>query len=108
MGVRISVDDFGTGYSSLSYLQQLPVDELKIDKSFVIGMANGEDDALVREIIDLAHNLRLRVVAEGVETAEVCDRLRLLGCDAAQGFFIHRPAPVVNVANWMERRLLAL
>ncbi len=105
MGVWISVDDFGTGYSSLSYLRQLPVDELKIDKSFVIGMAHGEDDALVRGIIDLAHNLRLRVVAEGVESEEVCNRLRALGCDAAQGYFIHRPAPLVNVANWMGKRL---
>jgi diguanylate cyclase len=101
MGVRIAVDDFGTGYSSLSYLRQLPVDELKIDRSFIIGMASGEDDALVRGIIDLAHNLRLRVVAEGVETVEVRDRLRALGCDAAQGYFIHRPAPAPDVAAWI-------
>jgi diguanylate cyclase (GGDEF)-like protein len=101
MGVRIAVDDFGTGYSSLSYLRQLPVDELKIDRSFIIGMAGGEDDALVRGIIDLAHNLRLRVVAEGVETEDVRDRLRALGCDAAQGFFIHRPAPVAEVSHWI-------
>jgi EAL domain-containing protein (putative c-di-GMP-specific phosphodiesterase class I) len=106
MGVRISVDDFGTGYSSLSYLRRLPVDELKIDKSFVIGLASGEDDALVRSIIDLAHNLRLRVIAEGVETAEVRDRLRALGCDAAQGFFICRPAPARQVAAWMESQYL--
>lgn len=102
MGVRISVDDFGTGYSSLSYLRRLPVDELKIDKSFVIGLANGEDDALVRSIIDLAHNLGLRVIAEGVENAEVKERLRALGCDAAQGFFICRPAPATEVAAWIE------
>jgi diguanylate cyclase (GGDEF)-like protein len=102
MGVRISVDDFGTGYSSLSYLRQLPVDELKIDKSFVIGMANGEDDALVRGIIDLAHNLRLRVVAEGVETEVVRDRLRALGCDAAQGYFIQRPAAASQIVKWMD------
>ena len=106
MGVKISVDDFGTGYSSLSYLRRLPVDELKIDKSFVIGMANGEDDALVRSIIDLAHNLGLRVIAEGVETEEVRDRLRELGCDAAQGFFICRPAPAKKVADWIESQLL--
>jgi diguanylate cyclase (GGDEF)-like protein len=103
MGVRIAVDDFGTGYSSLSYLRQLPVDELKIDRSFIIGMAGGEDDALVRGIIDLAHNLRLRVVAEGVETEEVRDRLRALGCDAAQGFFIHRPAPAAEIDNWISK-----
>jgi diguanylate cyclase len=102
MGVRIAVDDFGTGYSSLSYLRQLPVDELKIDRSFVIGMASGEDDALVRGIIDLAHSLRLRVVAEGVETEDVRNRLRALGCDAAQGFFIHRPAAAAAVSAWIE------
>jgi diguanylate cyclase (GGDEF)-like protein len=102
MGVRIAVDDFGTGYSSLSYLRQLPVDELKIDRSFIIGMASGEDDALVRGIIDLAHNLRLRVVAEGVETEDVRDRLCALGCDAAQGFYIHRPAPAAEVATWIQ------
>jgi diguanylate cyclase (GGDEF)-like protein len=102
MGVRLSVDDFGTGYSSLSYLRQLPVDELKIDKSFVIGLANGEDDALVRSIIDLAHNLRLRVIAEGVETPEARDRLRLLGCDAAQGYYIHRPGPAPAIAEWIS------
>ena len=104
MGVRIAVDDFGTGYSSLSYLRQLPVDELKIDRSFVIGMAGGEDDALVRGIIDLAHSLRLRVVAEGVETEDVRDRLRALGCDAAQGYFIHRPAPAPEVARWIAEQ----
>jgi diguanylate cyclase (GGDEF)-like protein len=104
MGVRIAVDDFGTGYSSLSYLRQLPVDELKIDRSFIIGMAGGEDDALVRGIIDLAHNLRLRVVAEGVETEDVRDRLRALGCDAAQGFFIHRPAPLEQVSRWIAEQ----
>jgi diguanylate cyclase (GGDEF)-like protein len=102
LGVRISVDDFGTGYSSLSYLRRLPVDELKIDKSFVIGLASGEDEALVRSIIDLAHNLRLRVIAEGVETAEVRDRLCTLGCDAAQGYFIHRPAPAAEIAEWIK------
>ena len=93
MGVRLIVDDFGTGYSSLSYLRQLPVDQLKIDRSFVIGLAAGEDDALVRSIIDLAHNLRLKVIAEGVESADVRDLLLQFGCDAAQGHFISRPAP---------------
>ena len=101
MGVRLIVDDFGTGYSSLSYLRKLPVDQLKIDRSFVIGLASGEDDALVRSIIDLAHNLRLKVIAEGVESADVRDLLLQFGCDAAQGHFISRPAPRVQIAKWM-------
>ena len=101
MGVRLIVDDFGTGYSSLSYLRKLPVDQLKIDRSFVIGLASGEDDALVRSIIDLAHNLRLKVIAEGVESADVRDLLLQFGCDAAQGHFISRPAPRVEIAKWM-------
>jgi diguanylate cyclase (GGDEF)-like protein len=101
MGVRLIVDDFGTGYSSLSYLRKLPVDQLKIDRSFVIGLASGEDDALVRSIIDLAHNLRLSVIAEGVETAEVRDLLLEFGCDAAQGHYISRPAPQPAISRWM-------
>ena len=104
MGVRLIVDDFGTGYSSLSYLRKLPVDQLKIDRSFVIGLASGEDDALVRSIIDLAHNLRLKVIAEGVESAEVRDLLLQFGCDAAQGHFISRPAPRVEIAKWMANQ----
>jgi diguanylate cyclase (GGDEF)-like protein len=104
MGVRVVIDDFGTGYSSLSYLRQLPVDELKIDRSFVLGLSEGEDDTLVRCLIDLAHNLGLRVVAEGVETAEVCQQLTELGCDAAQGYYISRPGPAEQVAGWMTRQ----
>jgi diguanylate cyclase len=103
MGIRLVVDDFGIGYSSLSYLRRLPVDELKIDQSFVIGLAQGEDDALVRSIIDLAHNLRLNVVAEGVETEEVRDHLLALGCDAAQGHFISRPAPAADIAAFIAQ-----
>jgi EAL domain-containing protein (putative c-di-GMP-specific phosphodiesterase class I) len=104
MGVRIVIDDFGTGYSSLSYLRRLPVDELKIDRSFVLGLSEGEDDTLVRCLIDLAHNLGLRVVAEGVETLEVCQQLTELGCDAAQGYFISRPGPAEEVAEWITRQ----
>jgi diguanylate cyclase (GGDEF)-like protein len=102
MGVGLIVDDFGTGYSSLSYLRKLPVDQLKIDRSFVIGLASGEDDALVRSIIDLAHNLRLKVIAEGVESKAVRDLLLQFGCDAAQGHYISRPAPRPTIARWME------
>jgi diguanylate cyclase (GGDEF)-like protein len=101
MGVRLIVDDFGTGYSSLSYLRRLPVDQLKIDQSFVIGLAAGEDDTLVRSIIDLAHNLGLTVVAEGVETAEVRQRLLALGCDLAQGHHISRPGPAADIAAFI-------
>ncbi len=104
MGIRLIVDDFGTGYSSLSYLRKLPVDQLKIDQSFVIGLAGGEDDALVGSIIDLAHNLRLSVTAEGVETKEVRDLLLARGCDAAQGHFISRPAPAAVISAWMAQQ----
>jgi diguanylate cyclase len=100
MGVRIAIDDFGTGYSSLSYLRRLPIDELKIDRSFVAGLLSGIDDVIVRSTIDLAHNLGLRVVAEGVENDDVRVRLASLGCDAAQGTFICAPAPAGAVRAW--------
>lgn len=104
-GFKLSIDDFGTGYSSLAYLKRLPVDELKIDKSFVMGMETGEDDAMiVRSTIDLAHNLGLTVVAEGVETAAIQDRLRALACDEAQGYHIARPLPVDDFLAWQARQ----
>lgn len=94
MGVRLSIDDFGTGYSSLSYLQRLPVHMVKIDKSFVTGMiANSNNIAIIRSIIDLGHNLGLKVIAEGVEDRETCDELKALGCDMGQGYYFGRPAP---------------
>ena len=93
-GVRLSIDDFGTGYSSLAWLQNLPVHQLKIDKSFVRDAGGNAKDALiVRSVIDLGHNLGLRVVGEGIETAETCALLRDLGCDEGQGFYLGRPAP---------------
>jgi len=104
-GFKLSIDDFGTGYSSLAYLKRLPVDELKIDKSFVMGMETGEDDAMiVRSTIDLAHNLGLTVVAEGVETAAILEQLRTLACDEAQGYHITRPLPVEDFLAWQARQ----
>ena len=102
-GVRLSIDDFGTGYSSLSYLRKLPVDRLKVDKSFVIHMTENEGDAkIVRSTIDLAHNLGLEVVAEGVETQEVLDRLTEMGCDAAQGYYMSKPLPANELTHWLK------
>ena len=103
MGVGLAIDDFGTGYSSLSYLRQLPLDELKIDRSFVKGVADG-DDAIVRSTIDLAHSIGLTVVAEGVESEAVRDRLRELGCDAAQGIFLAAPGPSADIRRWIARQ----
>ena len=101
LGFKLSIDDFGTGYSSLAYLKRLPVDELKIDQSFVKSMQTDPDDAkIVRSTIDLAHNLGLTVVAEGVENARVWDMLRELNCDQAQGYHMGKPMPADAFANW--------
>jgi diguanylate cyclase (GGDEF)-like protein/PAS domain S-box-containing protein len=103
MGVRLSVDDFGTGYSSLTHLRELPIDEIKIDKSFVAGMARSEADAaIVRTVIDLAHNLGKQVCAEGVEDEKTASRLREMGCDLAQGFWISRAMPAEELMNWLR------
>ncbi len=102
-GVRVSIDDFGTGYSSLAYLKQLPVDEIKIDKSFVTGMAHDSDDAaIVRSTIDLAHNIGLRVVAEGVEDQATYDLLAGMHCDAVQGYFVSRPIEIEDLLGWLQ------
>jgi EAL domain-containing protein (putative c-di-GMP-specific phosphodiesterase class I) len=94
MGVTIAIDDFGTGFSSLSYLSKLPVDTLKIDRSFVTDMTAGPQGlALVSTIINLAHSLKLNVVAEGVETEEQSRLLRLLRCNEMQGFLLSKPVP---------------
>jgi EAL domain-containing protein (putative c-di-GMP-specific phosphodiesterase class I) len=104
MGTRISIDDFGTGYSSLSYLSNLPIDELKIDQSFVMKMITDEDSAvIVHSTIDLAHRLGLKVVAEGVETEDTLNRLEVLGCDSAQGYYISRPIPAKDMIEWSKR-----
>ena len=103
-GFKLSIDDFGTGYSSLAYLKRLPVDELKIDKSFVIGMERDADDAkIVRSTIDLAHNLGLTVVAEGVENAAIWNLLHRQGCDEGQGYHMSRPLPSAQFAAWAAR-----
>ncbi|MEO5680688.1 MAG: EAL domain-containing protein [Acidimicrobiales bacterium] len=97
-GISLSIDDFGTGYSSLSYLKRLPVHEVKIDKSFVLNMTVEEDDAsIVRSVVDLARNLRLRVVAEGVEDAPTLAALAALGCDSVQGYYLSRPVPAATL-----------
>jgi EAL domain-containing protein (putative c-di-GMP-specific phosphodiesterase class I) len=101
LGIRISIDDFGTGYSSLSHLRRLPVDEIKIDRSFVMGMDRDDDDAtIVRSTIELGRNLGLDVVAEGVESQAVWDQLAELGCTYAQGYHLSRPLPADQVATW--------
>jgi diguanylate cyclase (GGDEF)-like protein len=105
MGLRLAIDDFGTGYSSLAYLRNLPVHTIKIDRSFVMGMSEDASDAtIVRSTIDLAHNLGLEVVAEGVESQEVWDTLRAQGCSLAQGYFIAKPAPPADLAALLSER----
>ena len=102
LGVNISIDDFGTGYSSLDYLRKLPARELKIDRSFVMDMDNSQDDAtIVRSIVDLAHNLGLRVVAEGVETSSIWEALKQLGCDEGQGYLFKAPVPPAELLEWV-------
>jgi diguanylate cyclase (GGDEF)-like protein len=108
IGLSLSVDDFGTGYSSLANLKRLPVDGIKIDKSFVIDMPHDASDAaIVRSTIDLAHNLGLRVVAEGVESHEAWRRLEDLGCDLAQGFHVSRPIPAEAMTRLLAERRAA-
>jgi diguanylate cyclase (GGDEF)-like protein/PAS domain S-box-containing protein len=104
-GVGLAVDDFGTGYSSLVYLRKLPVNQIKIDKSFVIGMAahEEEDEIIVRSTTDLGHHLGLQVVAEGVEDRPTFDKLSTLGCDAAQGYYMARPMTAPDLAMWLRQ-----
>ena len=108
MGVHIAIDDFGTGYSSLTYLKRLPVDEIKIDKSFVLGMARDEGDAaIVRSTVDLGRNLNLRVVAEGIEDAATWTALATLGCDMAQGYYLSPPLTPAEFDGWLRARMAA-
>jgi diguanylate cyclase (GGDEF)-like protein len=103
LGVRVAIDDFGSGYTSLGYLKRLPVDVLKIDRSFVISMGADEQDAvIVRSAIELGHNLGLEVVAEGVESADIWSELGRLGCDRAQGFYLSRPVLADELGRWLK------
>ena len=109
MGLTISIDDFGTGYSSLAYLRDLPVTQLKIDRSFVQEMGHDLDDAvIVRSVVDLARNLGLQTVAEGVEDAGTWQQLRALGCDSAQGYFLARPMPADAFNSWLDEHAAQL
>jgi diguanylate cyclase (GGDEF)-like protein len=102
LGVGVSIDDFGSGNASIAYLAKLPVGELKIDRSFVTPMCeSARDEAIVRTTIDLARHLGLHVVAEGIETPEVCERLAEMGCDTGQGYLISRPAPAQELTPWL-------
>jgi diguanylate cyclase (GGDEF)-like protein len=107
VGVGLSIDDFGTGYSSLSYLKRLPIEEIKIDRSFVMQMqVDANDYMIVRATVDLGRNLGLRVVAEGVEDLATLDRLAEFGCDEAQGYYISRPVSAVEFTRWLSVRNL--
>ncbi len=101
-GVLLSIDDYGTGYCSLSYLQHLPVDELKLDRSFLADLTSGHNPAIVRSTVDLAHALGLRIVAEGVESEPSLELLRQFGCDTAQGFHLSRPRPAHEITRWLH------
>jgi EAL domain-containing protein (putative c-di-GMP-specific phosphodiesterase class I) len=105
MGIGFALDDFGTGYSSLTYLKRLPVETLKIDRSFVRDMLTDRDDlAIVKGVIALAKAFQRQVIAEGVETQSQMDRLKLFGCDCVQGFGIARPMPADDFHAWIESR----
>jgi EAL domain-containing protein (putative c-di-GMP-specific phosphodiesterase class I) len=102
LGIKISIDDFGTGYSSLAYLQRFPIDKLKIDMAFIRDLTtNADDAAITKAIIDMAHTLKLAVVAEGVETAAQLDFLRAHQCDQIQGFYFSNPAPVAEMEGML-------
>jgi EAL domain-containing protein (putative c-di-GMP-specific phosphodiesterase class I) len=109
LGVRISIDDFGAGYTSLGQLTNLPVDELKIDKSFVMTMLeDASNNVIVRSVVDLGHNLGLTIVAEGVETEQALTALRNLGCDVAQGYHLSRPIPADAINTWLLGRTITI
>jgi EAL domain-containing protein (putative c-di-GMP-specific phosphodiesterase class I) len=103
MGIKLSIDDFGTGYSSLAYLKNLPVNTIKIDKSFIVDMVSDDiDSMIVRSIIFLAHNLGLKVVAEGVESEEIWNLLASYDCDRVQGYYLQKPLQVNEFKEWLK------
>ena len=103
-GVRIALDDFGTGYSSLAYLTRMPIYNIKIDKCFVNGlMGGGENEAIIRAVLAMAHSLGMRVTAEGVETREQAQMLKLLGCDTLQGYYLSRPVLADNIPALLSK-----
>lgn len=103
MGIQFAIDDFGTGYSSLVYLKKLSVDSIKIDKSFIKNLTSNKADlTIVQSTINLGHDLGIKVVAEGVEDQKTVDKLIDLGCDAAQGYYICRPIPAVELSRWFH------
>jgi EAL domain-containing protein (putative c-di-GMP-specific phosphodiesterase class I) len=105
MGVRADIDDFGTGYSSLAYLQRLPIDAVKIDRSFVGRMASDEGSAaIVRSTVELCHSLGLPVVAEGVEDLQTWERLAAMGCDEAQGYYVSAALAAPELERWLAGR----
>ena len=103
LGFRVAIDDFGTGQSAMGQLKRIPVDELKIDKSFVMNMENQRDEAIVRAAIELGHQFGLSVVAEGVESAATLERLQTLGCEYAQGYFIAKPLSASELPAWIHK-----
>ena len=105
-GVSLSIDDFGTGYSSLSYLKRFAVDKLKIDQSFVRELLTDQSDAaIVHAIIQMAHNLGLRTIAEGVETAAVLEQLQAYGCDEVQGYYLAKPMPADAFMLYLQQHI---